>query len=282
MLKQKIMAVGAHADDIEVMAGGTLLKYKTQGYEIIYVMATNNMSGGNCSLNNDGTISKTQENPVKTMERRKKECDIAAAVLGTKPVHLDHPQRHYYDDGSRPELRYGCKLPEGVSENVPSILTAYEDKASIQKLVELIIEQNPACIITHGMASSNIEHYATALLVVKSFWLAVEKGFRGALIQAREDYTAYGDINVKWDTFIDISDYLDDKMELLGKHKSQMPTAHYPDHGHRLRNLKWGVACGCKATEVFTWVRHYDRPNLDACENFYSPFILELIKNTKY
>jgi LmbE family N-acetylglucosaminyl deacetylase len=39
------MAIGAHADDIEVCVGGTLLKYRDAGYEIDYVMSTNNFSG---------------------------------------------------------------------------------------------------------------------------------------------------------------------------------------------------------------------------------------------
>ncbi len=39
------MAIGAHADDIELRVGGTLLKYLDCGYEIAYVMSTNNFAG---------------------------------------------------------------------------------------------------------------------------------------------------------------------------------------------------------------------------------------------
>jgi len=45
MVNRSLMAVGAHADDIEICVGGTLLKYRDLGYEIVYVMATNNFSG---------------------------------------------------------------------------------------------------------------------------------------------------------------------------------------------------------------------------------------------
>jgi len=44
-VNRNIMAIGAHADDIEVNVGATLLKYHEMGYAITYVMATNNMSG---------------------------------------------------------------------------------------------------------------------------------------------------------------------------------------------------------------------------------------------
>jgi len=282
MKTQKIMSIGAHADDVEVGAGGTLAKCHDQGYEIVYVMSTNNMSGGVQEIQPDGAIKRWKETPVPMMARRKRECDEAAALLGTRPIHLDHPQRHYNgENGEQVDLRYGCALPEGVPDDVPSILTACEDEKSRKRLVELIMEHDPACIFAHGMCSTNIEHVATSILVTKCYWKAVEAGYKGAFLHWREDYTSYGVTNTRWDTFIDISDYLDKKMELIGKHACQMPTAHYPDHGHRLRPMKWGVACGCKAAEVFTWVAHDRRPDLDGTEPFYSPLLAELNQNTR-
>ena len=101
------------------------------------------------------------------------------------------------------------------------------------------------------------------------------------MLHYREDDTAYGPINAKWDTFIDISDYLDERMELLGKHACQMPTAHDPEHGHRLRVMKKGVACGCKAAETFTWVNFDRRVDLDARLQYFSPLQTELFQNSK-
>ena len=282
MNKQKIMSIGAHADDIEIGTGGTLAKFHDQQYGMVYIMSTNNMSGNVQELQDDGSIKRWKETTAPMMERRKRECDEAAALLGTEPIHLDHPQRHYNrPDGRLGEVRYGCELPDGVSEDVPTILTAYEDEESRKRLVDLIMEHDPACIFTHGMCSNNIEHVASCLLVTKSYWEAAEAGYKGALLHWREDYTSYGITNTKWDTFIDISDYLDREMELIGKHACQMPTAHYPRHGHRLRPMKWGAACGCKAAEVFTWVAHDRRPDLDASEPFYSPLLAELNQNTR-
>ncbi len=39
------MAIGAYPDDIELNVGGSLLKYRDRGYEIVYIMSTNNMPG---------------------------------------------------------------------------------------------------------------------------------------------------------------------------------------------------------------------------------------------
>ena len=44
-MKKMILAVGAHADDVEMSMGGSILKYLDQGYELTYVLTTNNMSG---------------------------------------------------------------------------------------------------------------------------------------------------------------------------------------------------------------------------------------------
>jgi LmbE family N-acetylglucosaminyl deacetylase len=270
----KIMVVGAHADDIEILAGGTLWKYHARGYEIVYVMSTDNMSGSVNTLQPDGTVTSAYEPPELMSARRKRECAAAAALLGTTPIHLDHPQRHYRDAaGVQHELRYGCARPFAVPPDVPTILTAYEDEPSVARLTHLILEHDPVCIITHDLAVPSIEHLATVLLVVASFWRAVDQGFRGALLQGREDELVFGDLNARWDTFVDISDCLDQKMQLIGCHACQMPTAHYPSHGHRQRPLKWGAACGCGAAEVFTWVWRGDRGD--------SPLLAELVRNSQ-
>ena len=280
--KQKVMSIGAHADDIEINTGGTLLKCRDNNYEIVYVMSTNNMSGECQILQSDGSIECLEESNVDMMARRKRECADAAAMLGATPIHLDHPQRHFKNEEfEKVELRYGCAAPTGIPANIPSILTAYENSESVRLLVELILEHNPAVIFSHGMSSASIEHLATALLTTKAYWKAIDAGFKGAMLHYREDETSFGPINAKFETFIDISDYLDEKMKLIGKHACQMPTAHHPDHGHRLRALKNGVCCHCKAAETFTWVNHHQLPDMDSALGFYSPLLAELEQNTK-
>ncbi|MBN1672846.1 MAG: PIG-L family deacetylase [Kiritimatiellae bacterium] len=281
-MNRSIMSVGAHADDIEIQTGGTLLKYRDLGYEVIYVMATNNMSGAVSERLPDGTRRKTHEGPVDMMARRKGECDDAAAALGTTPIHLDHPQRHYNPgpEGERLELRYGCVLPEGVPENVPSILTAAEDPASVTRLADLIQERDPECILTHGVAQHNVEHFATGLLTTVAFWQAAEQGYRGALLHWREAHKLHGDFNCRWETFVDCTRYLDEKAELIGRHRCQMPMAGDPDFAHKLMTQYRGQACGCGAAELFTWVRRSQYRD-DTGAIAYPPLTLELVRNTR-
>ena len=80
------MVVGAHADDIELETGGTLAKYRDADYTVVYVMATNNMSGSVSELLGDGSVRTTRETTAPMMARRKRECDDAARALGTTPI----------------------------------------------------------------------------------------------------------------------------------------------------------------------------------------------------
>lgn len=284
-LNRKIMVVGSHADDIEIYAGGTLLKYRDLGYEIVYVMSTNNMSGSINEIQKDGTRVVHKAGPVKMMEIRKSECAKAADALGTTPIHLNHPQRHYFDSqGRQVELHYGCDLPEGIDPDLPSILTASEDAASVERVTNLILEAKPEYVITSGVSQRNIEHFATSLLVTIAFWKAVDAGYDGGLLHWREEHTLHGEANMRWDTFIDCSGYLDRKMQLIGLHQCQMPTATDPNHGHRWLSLWKGGVCGRETAELYTWVRRPTRRDdeiwgLNA--PIYGEFSGELMQNSR-
>lgn len=274
------MAVGAHADDIEIHTGGTLEKYYHLGYEVVYVMSTNNMSGRVSTLQPDGTKTHQAEANTEMIKRRKRECDDAAKEWGTTPIHLDHPQRHYTDENlEQVELRYGAPIPGAVEGNVPTILTACEDAASIDRLKKLILEKNPEVIFTHGLNQTNPEHFCTALLVARSFWAAVEEGFKGALLLWTDHFTHFGPSASRWDTFIDYTPYLDRKMELIGKHACQMPHWMQETFGHRVLAKEYGKVAGCGAAEPFTWVRR--SANSTSSGPSYGSLMVELLNNTR-
>ena len=271
MRKQTLMAIGAHADDIELNVGGTLLKYHDRGYEIVYVMATNNFSGGWKKRQPDGSVVSTTPPHYEEEPQRKLEAAEAAKLFGTEPIHLDHPQRHFTrEDGSKAELRYGCELPRGLGDDVPTIITAYEDKPSVKQLAGLILDKEPEAILTHGVAAGNVEHFATSLLVANAYWEAVEAGHRGLLLQWNElGIRVHGKFNFQWDTFVDISGFEQRKLEAIGKHACQMP---FPE---RLDLPEMGPACGCQEAEV------YNRIGGDLRPGPHDAFTLEIAGNTR-
>jgi LmbE family N-acetylglucosaminyl deacetylase len=248
MAERTLMAIGAHADDIELNVGGTLAKYRNLGYRIVYVMATNNMAGSWHMIAPDGARSSTQPSCTEMMRRRREEATAAAAHFGTTPIFLDYPQRRCRDeDGTDVELRYGCVRPKGVPEGVPTILTAHEDTRAIQRLADLIATHNPEAVLCHGPVMVDLEHVATCLLVTRAYAQAAESGYEGMLLHWLDiTPTIYGRLHALWETHIDVSLHHAEKLEVIGLHACQMPDP------KRLDFPPIGAACGCEHAEAFT------------------------------
>ena len=49
----RILAIGAHPDDIEFGCGGTLIKYARQGHEVFLLVITDGSSGGDAVTRRD-------------------------------------------------------------------------------------------------------------------------------------------------------------------------------------------------------------------------------------
>lgn len=268
-LNHTLMAVGAHADDIEMNVGGTLLKYHALGYGVDYVMSTNNMSGQFRTRNPDGTLSRTNPPWDLMMQTRKKEAADAAALVDTTPVHLDHPQRHYYNHkGEQIEVRYGSEQPGAIGPKTPTILTAHQDRTVVERLTELILERNPEAILVHGMVMIDMEHVGTCLLTTKAYWLAKERGYQGMLLHWLDaTVSTFGDAYQQWMTHVDVTSYWDKKIDWIRLHASVVLAPEEIDYAPR------GLACNCGKAEVFDIV---SRGNNGMEER---PFQKEIISN---
>lgn len=249
MGRRTLMAIGAHADDIELNVGGTLVKYREMGYDIVYVMSTNNMAGGWSKLRPDGTQEMRTPPFDEIMPQRKLEAAAAAKFFGTEAIHLDHPQRQYMGkDGRTVELRYGNERPGCVAPDTPTILTAHEHKPCIMQLAELMLRHKPEAVITHGPIMVDMEHVGTCLLVTKAYGQAMESGLDGMLLHW-SDITPpiFGETFSRWDTFIDVSPSCwEKKLKAIGLHACQMPDPSKLDFPTR------AAACGCRHAETFT------------------------------
>ena len=74
----KILALGAHPDDIEIFMFGTMAAYAAQGAELTFAVATDGARGG-------------KSNPAALARARREEASQAAALLGATPRFLDFP-----------------------------------------------------------------------------------------------------------------------------------------------------------------------------------------------
>ncbi|KAA3452272.1 PIG-L domain-containing protein [Mesorhizobium sp. SARCC-RB16n] len=74
----KILALGAHPDDIEIFMFGTMAAYAAQGAELIFAVATDGARGGK---SDPGVLARV----------RREEATAAAALLGATSRFLDFP-----------------------------------------------------------------------------------------------------------------------------------------------------------------------------------------------
>ena len=74
----KILALGAHPDDIEIFMFGTMAAYAAQGAELTFAIATDGARGGK---SDPGTLARM----------RREEATQAAGPLGVTPRFLDFP-----------------------------------------------------------------------------------------------------------------------------------------------------------------------------------------------
>ena len=81
----KVMAFGAHPDDIEISCSGTLAKYKGQGHDVAIVCVTNGEVGS-------PTLSKEEISVI-----RRKEAENSAKVIGAKFFWLNYPDEFLFN-----------------------------------------------------------------------------------------------------------------------------------------------------------------------------------------
>ncbi len=242
------MCIGAHADDIEFKAGGTCLKYLDKGYKFDYVMSTNNMSGRLHIVEKDNTITHAECEPTIMEPIRKREAAAGALILETVPVHLDHPQRHYTGpDLQRVQEGYGVPVPKGATLGRPSIMVAYDDSESVDRVKDLILERAPEAVLTENLISESPEHYGTAMLLLRGYRKAVKAGYSGPLL-FWNDFCQSTELDLSfflWDSFIDITGLRERQFEFLRAHITMVP---FPE---RMDYLDFTAQTGVKDAEMF-------------------------------
>ena len=74
----KILAIGAHPDDLEILMGGTIAAFQAQGDQVVMATATDGAKGGTLA-------------PDELVRIREEEAATAASLFGLAPVMLGFP-----------------------------------------------------------------------------------------------------------------------------------------------------------------------------------------------
>ena len=248
--KKVIMFFGAHADDMELRAAGTMAKLIAKGYHGVSVMMTNNICGAYAT---DEKGDRHPLGPFETMEIRHREVREAAEVLGVELVFLDFKENSYYKDGNR--VFFGT--PEYDQTELPGreplVAAPYLDHC-VRDVADVLVKYSPDIVITHSIANCNPEHCAAAHLTYNAFRIAVRETELGALwFNASRQGT--GDVlMLSPDIVIDITNYIEIKREAMARHVSQGLVGGAIEELVRSQGEWWGRVAGVKRAEAFKTV----------------------------
>ena len=217
----KILALGAHPDDVEFLCSGTLFKYHQQGHKIFVALTTS------------GNVGSNQYDSREEIAAIREAEQLEGASL------LDAEVRFLrFDD-------------EGL-------LDTPESRRSV---INAIRWADPDVIFTNYPQDPSTDHAMTGQLVSR-----VMLSLPGKLIPADEPPVTKRPSLFYWDTaggigflpevYVDISDFMDRKLEALSRHKSQISwMALFGDeelleHCQTLARFR-GIQAGCKYAEGF-------------------------------
>jgi LmbE family N-acetylglucosaminyl deacetylase len=216
---QRVLAVGAHPDDIEIGCGGTLAHMRARGDEVHLLVATSGEAGSN-------------EVDVETLGRtREGEARSAAEALGVASIEF-------------------LRLPDG--------LTGFtrDDKL---RMIGLIRKVRPHVVFVHSSREQHLDHKTIHGLVVAGVAAAAGPWFQEAPGDPWAVQTMLGyEVWQPMETFamaVDITETLPTKLEALRRHASQTATIPYDDAVEGLGRYRGAMSGAGKYVEVFEALR---------------------------
>jgi N-acetylglucosamine malate deacetylase 1 len=220
----RVLAVGAHPDDIEILCAGTLLRYKALGHHITIAVATN------------GNQGHFEIMPEELGKMRRKEAEASAEFLGAELIWMDYnDQMLFHDEPTR------MRFIEMVRQANPDVVFTHnpDDYAmDHRKVSELVFAATFMASVPHIFTES--PH------TVKAPPLYYMDNIAGSNFQPTE--------------YVDISGVIEQKTEMLERHASQVKwlKEHVGTDIVRLMRVMAefrGLSCGVDFAEGF---RHLD------------------------
>jgi len=207
-----ILAIGAHPDDVEIAAGGTLLKMIDKGYSVLICHAT------------DG-----EPTPNGSRETRLKEARQAADMMKAQHIVLDMPNRYLLDT-----IENRVKIARVIRKNRPRIIL-YPYPGGIHPDHKKISEIVDAARFYGKLTRTDPEGNRWE---DPPWWTPMQFYYMGLGIQ-RE--------GVRPSFIVDISDTYRRKMEVLSCYKSQFSV----ELDNPPSNDCWGPMIGAQFGEAF-------------------------------
>ena len=217
-----VLVISCHPDDMEIACAGTLLKCKARGDRVVI-----------CHLSS-GNLGHVVIPPDELTRMRALEAEKSADMGGFEIIHSSFNDLDIYDN----------------------------NKEARDKVVEVIQQVNPDFIITHDPNDYMPDHTAVSRLVFDASFTATlpnyptKTGKAARLVPIYYMDTLAG-VNFNPTEYVDITDEIDLKIEMLESHESQLKWMR--DHDNidfadfvRTCSKFRGLQCGVPYAEAFT------------------------------
>lgn len=225
---QTVLVVGAHADDIDVTAGGSVAVWTQAGARVEYLILTDGSKGS----------ADMKMTPPQLTAARQAEQKAAAELLKAQDVHfLD------YEDGM---LEVTMELKRDIVRVIREVRP------------DTVVVMDPTLVYAEGLNYINHpDHRAAGQATLDAvFPLARDHlSFPELLDQARLQPHKVAHVLLtnfaKQNCWVDISETFDLKLAALLKHASQMPDTEQVSTMLRYRAESAGKQAGCQYAEGF-------------------------------
>jgi LmbE family N-acetylglucosaminyl deacetylase len=229
----RVLAIGAHPDDLEFYCGGTLAKYAERGDTVVMAVATN------------GDIGSATHTMDEIREIRHQEAHDSAALIGAELIWMDyHDEFFFYNEETR---RHMIEIIRQAEPDV--VLGHWPD------------DYHPDHSLS-GMAARDAR-------IMTGVPLIVTASAHLKKIPTHFFYDTAAGINFIPEVYVDVSETYDTKKQMLACHKSQNAWIEDIFEGRSIaqmmevqtafRGLQAGVqyAEGFRALETFPRARDY-------------------------
>jgi LmbE family N-acetylglucosaminyl deacetylase len=225
----RVLAVGAHPDDLEVLCGGTLARFVGEGHEVVMCHA---------SKGDRGSFVHTSEEIAAIRGREaRRAAEICGAEYATLGLH----------DGE----------------------VSAADPAQRRLVIDLVRETRPDLILTHHPQDYMSDHNEIARLVFDCSFHATlplfetERPHHGTVTPIYYMDTVMG-VGFQPTEYVDVSDVIETKSAMLEAHESQLVWLRDHDGVDIVEQMRAatrfrGLQCGVQYAEGFlpclTWLR---------------------------
>lgn len=223
----KVLVFGCHPDDVEVACAGTMAKYVKEGHEVTVCHVAN------------GNLGHVVIPPDELRDMRREEARKAGSLAGIKVITCDIGDLLVYDS----------------------------DKSQRDKVVDVIRSEKPDVIFTHAPNDYMPDHVAVSKLVFDASFAASCGHYATNVDYAAELTPIYymdtlAGVGTVPTEYVDITDTMELKIEMLECHESQMKWMR--DHDNidfadfvrtcaKFRGLQCGVPYAEGFTKCYAW-----------------------------